>query len=192
MERLTCLLRFMWIQSGITIAFQGLPYIVYFKAWIYYLLDMSFYLVLRKRLRQGGGFGRLERLEPDFIRRTVAWLSSMLGKAWGNFKKALALLFCALFTFYSVMLALSIRFTIDASELDPAANLLDPGQLLPLITGIVATVSAIANFTNHKSLSTLEVRKEKLLDGSALRFYGNGIPPPLADEEGEFIPLRNR
>lgn len=46
---------------------------------------------------------------------------------------------------YVATLIASVELTIQAAELVPTTDLLNPGELLPLITGVLAFITAVAN-----------------------------------------------
>lgn len=78
--------------------------------------------------------------------------------------------------FYIIMLATSIELTIRANKLPAENNLRDLGELLPFLTGIVAMLSALANFTTFPKMKMCEypVRIDTKANGEDITFYKNG------------------
>jgi hypothetical protein len=56
--------------------------------------------------------------------------------------------FAAMMIIYVILLIPAIESTMRHAGLQPADTLLDPGQLLPFLTGLLAVVTAVMNWTN--------------------------------------------
>ncbi|KAL1627557.1 hypothetical protein SLS56_006384 [Neofusicoccum ribis] len=204
---LICMLSFMFCQSVATLTIEVVPYMVYFWAWVSYVRDFnragvfpSLYAYKKGYRRQNPHLDRqydrfeqrynLVQQRDEYKRENPNCFHSVLKNLWSGVKWGTVALIAVAAFGYAVMLGISVEFTIRAADLNPEGNALDSSQLLPLLTGIVAFISALGNALDNLLLSKTPVRFERLPHGKILVFTkdGNGLP----DETLELMKARRK
>ncbi|KAK7704273.1 hypothetical protein SLS57_010582 [Botryosphaeria dothidea] len=185
----------MFIQAGATFILEAVPYAVYFWAWLHYLRDFdmaSFLQALvkpgnikksrRNRIYQQSNrfLNRLDRIQEldDAKRRHPNCTHRLLTRLWAFPKWIFSAFLVLAMAAYIAILITSIERTIQEAGLKPADDLLDPSQLLPLVTGILALASALANFLDNRLLLKTPVRFEQSLRGDIVIYTKDGIGLP--------------
>lgn len=103
------------------------------------------------------------RIQPNFFH-------SSLSRLQGNFRRvAIGLVMCGA-CIYVIMLIVSIEGTLYFAGLTAPKDVLEPGQLLPLMTGILALLTTLFNILMLRSLTSRPVRNELQVDGKILGF----------------------
>ncbi|KAF2723696.1 hypothetical protein K431DRAFT_310783 [Polychaeton citri CBS 116435] len=152
---------FLWIQSVATAVLVGCPYLFYAVALYKY----------RRPLR-GHGYDPIDNYE----RKDLSFMHRVLNSMPYGIKGFAIFLIAAAALFYVAILIISIERTILAAKLRSLESFADPGQLLPLITGILSFLSSAANFTNEQwlKIAYYPVRIDTVRSNKTLVFYKDG------------------
>ncbi|KAK3675985.1 hypothetical protein LTR78_004177 [Recurvomyces mirabilis] len=161
------MLAFMWIQSGVTIILEAIPYTIYLSAWAVYGRDYFVMTILRRNMHRESHEVEEKRTETNWMDRLIDWMYS-----WPK-ELGLVMLY-SLACAYVVILIFSVERTITAADIGPTGTLADPSQLLPFITGVIAIVNALASAANRFSMVSHHVSHHRLLNGGTLIFYKDG------------------
>jgi hypothetical protein len=93
---------------------------------------------------------------------------------WGLHMKRSYILFSIMFAAYSGCLIASVEKTILVAGLTPEMNVLAPGQLIPLLTGLIAFMSAAADLVRRRGPN--EIAPWDLDERDILPVVGDRIP----------------